>query len=77
MYVEKWTETLLRVCDEKAATGNNNKDTSRALAVIADLLAYKANLPGVRSGPGCNKEWAVALHLFQVKKNLEKILEAF
>ena len=66
MYIEKWTETLIRVCDEKAATGDNNRDISRALAAIADLLAFKAGLKGARSGPGCNKEWAVALHLFEV-----------
>lgn len=53
---------------DKAASDGNRNDCTRALAAIADLLAYKAGFEGrLRSGPALNKDWIPAFRILEVQ----------
>lgn len=68
-YLEGWDDRLLLTLDQVALRGGNH--STRGLAAIAELLAYKAGWyeSYLRSGPASNKEWIPALNILKVIEN--------
>lgn len=63
---------MLSAFDQAAIEGNSGRDSTRALAAVADLLAFKASSDAgshVRSGPASNKKWTPAFRKLEVDKS--------
>lgn len=68
---------MLSAFDQAAIDGNGGRDSSRALAAIADLLSYMANSDAgscVRSGPASNQKWTPAFRKLEVRTSYRTTL---